>query len=78
MGAGGVGEVKLGSMVSADLFKIDMRTEIRKQMLKMLTGAPTVTVFVNTSIAWVRVKNKFRSLDFHFPHITWCVFIISE
>jgi hypothetical protein len=51
MGAGGVGGVKLNSTVSADFFKIDMRTEIRKQMQKMLTGAHMVTVFVNISIA---------------------------
>jgi hypothetical protein len=58
MGAGGVGGVELGSMVSADLFKIDMRTEIRKQMQKTLTGAPTVTVFVNTSIALMQFSTK--------------------
>jgi hypothetical protein len=45
MGAGGVGGVKLDSMVSADLFKIDMGTEIRKQIQKMLTGAPISFVF---------------------------------
>jgi hypothetical protein len=58
MGAGGVGGAKLDSMVSADLFKIDMRTEIRKQMQKMLTGAPMVTVFVNTSIALIQFSTK--------------------
>jgi hypothetical protein len=58
MGAGGGGGVKLDSTVSADLFKIDMRTEIRKQMQKRLTGAPMVTVFVNTSIALMQFSTK--------------------
>jgi hypothetical protein len=58
MGAGGVGGVELGSMVSADLFKIDMRTKVRKQMQKMLTGAPMVTLFVNTSIVLMQFSTK--------------------
>jgi hypothetical protein len=58
LGAGGVGGVKLDSMVSATLFRIDMRTEIRKQMQKMLTGAPIVTLFVNTSIALMQFSTK--------------------
>jgi hypothetical protein len=58
MGAGGGGGAKLDSMVSATLFRTDMRTEIRKQMQKMLTGAPMVTVFVNTSIALMQFSTK--------------------
>jgi hypothetical protein len=63
-GAGGVGGVKLNG--NSDPHQDPYEDGNLKTDAKMLPCSPNGIVIVNTSIARVRVKIKFRSLDFPF------------